>query len=39
VAGLSVSAPTERHKPDWAAMVRETANDISTAIGYIKPAK
>jgi DNA-binding IclR family transcriptional regulator len=39
VAGLSVSAPTERHKPDWAAMVRETADEISIAIGYIRPAK
>lgn len=35
VAGLSVSAPAERHKPDWAAIVRDTANEISAAIGYI----
>ena len=39
VAGLSVSSPTERHDPDWAALVRETADVISTAIGYVKPAK
>lgn len=39
VAGLSVSAPAERHNPDWAAMVRETADAISTAIGYVKPDK
>jgi DNA-binding IclR family transcriptional regulator len=38
VAGLSVSAPAERHSPDWAAMVKETADAISTAIGYTPPA-
>jgi DNA-binding IclR family transcriptional regulator len=39
VAGLSVSAPAERHNPDWAALVRATADRISAAIGYAKPAK
>ncbi len=39
VAGISVSAPAERHNPDWAAIVRETADEISTAIGYNKPVK
>ncbi len=34
VAGLSVSAPAERMKADWAALVRETAAKISRAIGY-----
>jgi len=34
VAGLSVSAPADRHNPDWAAIVRGTADEISTAIGY-----
>ena len=34
VAGLSVSAPVERHSPDWAAMVKQTADAISLAIGY-----
>lgn len=38
VAGLSVSAPTERHRPEWAAMVRDTARAISLAIGYTPPA-
>lgn len=38
VAGLSVSAPAERHKPDWANVVRQTADEISAAIGYVKPA-
>jgi len=34
VAGLSVSAPAERHNPEWAALVRLAANTISAAIGY-----
>ena len=34
VAGLSVSAPTDRLKPAWSAQVRETAARISHAIGY-----
>lgn len=34
VAGLSVSAPADRHNPEWAALVRATAAAISTAIGY-----
>ena len=39
VAGLSVSAPAERHNPDWAAIVRAIADKISAAIGYVKPPK
>lgn len=39
VAGLSISAPAERYNPDWAALVKETADAISTAIGYVKPAR
>jgi DNA-binding IclR family transcriptional regulator len=38
VAGLSVSAPAERHDPTWATLVKQTADEISTAIGFIKPA-
>ncbi len=34
VAGLSVSAPTERHQEGWPALVRETADAISQALGY-----
>jgi DNA-binding IclR family transcriptional regulator len=34
VAGLSVSAPAERMKNAWSALVRETAEKISRAIGY-----
>jgi len=38
VGGLSVSAPAERHSPDWAGIIKETAGAISTAIGYKAPA-
>ena len=34
IAGLSVSAPAERMKPGWAALVRETADRISLSLGY-----
>jgi len=34
VAGLSVSAPAERHSPEWAALVKEAADAISLAIGH-----
>src|SRR5512140_741209 len=34
VAGLSVSAPAERMKPGWAALVKETAANISRSLGY-----
>lgn len=36
VAGLSLSTPSERFDPDWAPLVRTTANDISRTLGYIK---
>jgi DNA-binding IclR family transcriptional regulator len=36
VAGLSVSAPTDRHNSDWIEAVRQTANAISQALGYHK---
>lgn len=39
VAGLSVSAPAERYNPDWAALLRATAEAVSTAIGHIKAVK
>jgi DNA-binding IclR family transcriptional regulator len=39
VAGLSVSAPAERHNPDWAPTIRAAADEISAAIGYVKPGK
>jgi DNA-binding IclR family transcriptional regulator len=34
VAGLSVSAPAERMKTAWAGMVKETAEQISRALGF-----
>jgi DNA-binding IclR family transcriptional regulator len=34
VAGLSISAPTDRHKPDWAAQIKSTTEEISRALGY-----
>jgi DNA-binding IclR family transcriptional regulator len=34
VAGLSVSAPADRMKPVWSALVKDTAEKISRAIGY-----
>ena len=33
VAGLSVSAPSDRLKKDWAQSIRQTAEKISRAIG------
>ena len=34
VAGLSVSAPSDRLNKTWAAQIRQTAENISRAIGY-----
>jgi DNA-binding IclR family transcriptional regulator len=34
VAGLSVSAPAERMRPEWATLVKETADNISRAVGF-----
>ncbi len=34
VAGLSVSAPAERHKPDWAEALHAAATRIGAALGY-----
>lgn len=34
VAGISVSAPAERHNPDWAPLVKAAADAISCAIGF-----
>lgn len=38
VAGVSVSAPAERHNPDWAGEIRATADAISALIGHAAPA-
>jgi DNA-binding IclR family transcriptional regulator len=37
VAGLSISAPTDRHNPEWVAQIKSTADAISHALGYCKP--
>jgi DNA-binding IclR family transcriptional regulator len=37
VAGLSISAPTERHDPGWAAQVKRSADEISRALGFRQP--
>lgn len=37
VAGLSISAPTDRHDPDWIAQIKATAEAISSALGYLPP--
>jgi DNA-binding IclR family transcriptional regulator len=37
IAGLSISAPTDRHDPDWIAQIKTTAEAISSALGYLPP--
>ena len=34
VAGLSISAPADRHKPGWAAALQEAAAQTGAALGY-----
>lgn len=34
VAGLSISAPAERHKPGWDAALRQAAAQTGAALGY-----
>jgi DNA-binding IclR family transcriptional regulator len=36
VAGLSVSAPSDRHNPDWVTPIKATAGEVSQALGYRK---
>ena len=38
IAGLSISAPTERHNPNWVPLLKRTAADISRALGYTPEA-
>ena len=35
VAGLSLSTPSERFNPDWAPLVRQSADEVSRRIGYL----
>jgi DNA-binding IclR family transcriptional regulator len=37
VAGLSLSAPTERMQDDWLKSLKDTAMQISKSLGYKKP--
>ncbi|MBI2312358.1 MAG: IclR family transcriptional regulator [Betaproteobacteria bacterium] len=37
VAGLSISAPSDRLNKAWATRIRETADEISHALGYRPP--
>ena len=39
VAGLSLSTPSERFNPDLAPIIRETAGQISRALGYIEETR
>jgi len=39
VAGLSVSAPVDRHRPEWVPLVKATADAISHALGYVRPKR
>jgi len=34
IAALSVSAPADRHDPEWVAQLRRTADAVSSALGY-----
>ena len=34
VAALSVSAPADRHDPNWVAQIKQTADAVSHALGY-----
>lgn len=39
VAALSVSAPADRHDPEWVAKIKQTADAVSHALGYLGPKK
>ncbi|MEF8714411.1 MAG: IclR family transcriptional regulator [Accumulibacter sp.] len=39
VAGLSISAPSDRHNPDWVTPIKATANEISQALGFRLPLR
>jgi len=39
VAALSVSAPADRHDPDWVPLLKQAADAVSHALGYIAPKK
>lgn len=37
VAGLSISAPTDRHEADWVVQIKAASDAISGALGYRPP--
>lgn len=37
IAGLSLSTPSERFNPDWVPLLKETADEISHAMGWKGP--
>jgi len=39
IAALSVSAPADRHDPNWITHLKQTADAVSHALGYIIPKK
>lgn len=39
VAAISVSAPADRHDPNWVAQLKQTADAVSQALGYLGPKK
>ena len=39
IAGLSLSTPADRMKPQWGALVKEAADRISRAIGHRPTAR
>ncbi|MDT3707140.1 MAG: IclR family transcriptional regulator [Thiobacillus sp.] len=38
VAGMSISAPADRHKPGWAAALKQAAAQTGAALGYLAEA-
>jgi len=38
IAGLSISAPTDRHDPGWIDQIKSSTEAISRALGYRPPA-
>lgn len=39
VAALSVSAPADRHDPQWVAQIKQAADAVSQALGYLPTKK
>jgi DNA-binding IclR family transcriptional regulator len=39
IAGLSLSTPSERFNPDWVPIIKQTAAEISAALGYLPTSR